>query len=87
MAALALEKPMAAQQGSPNWHWQQLGYSVERGPRHSRTIRRPDGSVVDITPHHDEDRHDAEIRAALAERGRLPHGAAECQAAQKDLFA
>ncbi len=34
---------MTAQPDSPNWHWQQLGYTVERGQRRARTIRRQDG--------------------------------------------
>ena len=60
---------MTAQVNSPNWHWQRLGYAVERGPRNSRVIRRQDGSIVDTRPKEDEgeDHHAAEIRAALAE--------------------
>lgn len=75
---------MSAQQDSPNWHWQQLGYQVERAGQR-RTIRRPDGSAVEIDQRQGERRHDAEVRAALAEH-LLPHGPAECQAAQLDIF-
>ena len=74
---------MTARPDSPNWHWQQLGYTVERGQRKSRTIRRPDGSTVDIPK--TDNRHAAEIAAALAEYRRLPPGADECLAAQRDL--
>lgn len=64
MSPLADSRP---QPDSPNWHWQQLGYSVERtGQR--RTIRRPDGSAVEIDQREGERRHDAEVRAAIAER-------------------
>lgn len=76
---------MTAHPNSPNWHWAQLGYQVELGPRDSRTIRRPDGSAVDIP--RTDDRHAAEISAAEREYRRLPHGPAECRASQKDLFA
>lgn len=75
---------MTAREGSPNWHWQQLGYQVERGPKGARTIRRPDGSTVPIDKREGEYQHAAEIRAANAER--LPHGPAECGAAQLDIF-
>lgn len=80
---------MSAQPDSPNWHWQQLGYQVERSPTpfgSRRTIRRPDGSEVAIETRHGEHRADAEARAAQAERQPLPHGAAECAAAQLDIF-
>lgn len=79
---------MSAQPYSPNWYWQQLGYQVERTPTafgNRRTIRRPDGSEVAIEQRQGEHRADAEVRAALAERQLLPHGAAECTA-QLDIF-
>lgn len=50
---------------SPNWYWQQLGYTVERN--NGRTIRRPDGSVVDIPRSETVSRHEMEIAAALRE--------------------
>lgn len=74
---------MTAQPASPNWHWQQLGYTVERGQRRARTIRRQDGSEVVIPK--TSDRHAAEIAAALDEYKRLPHGPQECRAAQGEL--
>lgn len=42
---------MEAQPGSPNWHWDQLGYTVERlerrcGTGKLRIIRDPQGRVV-----------------------------------------
>lgn len=77
---------MAAAPQSPNWHWQRLGYTVERGARGARTIRRPDGSAVEVSRASDEDNHSAELRAAEREYRRLPHGPDECRAAQKDLF-
>lgn len=80
---------MSPQHGSPNWHWQQLGYQIERQPTPSgnrRTIRRPDGTAVAIEQQEGEPRHDAEVRAAMIERQRLPHGPDECQAAQLDIF-
>lgn len=80
---------MAANEGSPNWHWQQLGYLIERTPTafsNRRTIRRPDGSEVVIEQRQGEHRADAEVRAAQAERQPLPHGATECAAAQLDIF-
>ena len=45
------EDGMAAQPGSPNWHWDQLGYTVERldrgaGREKLRVIRDPVGMVV-----------------------------------------
>ena len=68
---------------SPNGLWAALGYAIERGPRHSRIIRRPDGSVVDFP--RTNDRHADEIAAARAERRRLPIGEAECLAVQESL--
>lgn len=70
---------MKAQPGSPNWHWQQLGYTIERVPViHPRTgkpteyrrrvIRRPDGSVVEIDQRPGEDYAAAEVRVAEEER-------------------
>ena len=69
---------MTAQPGSPNWHWQQLGYTIERmqviHPRtgkpteyRQRFIRRPDGSVVEIDQRPEEDALAAEARVAEAE--------------------
>lgn len=77
---------MAANPNSPNWHWRRLGYTVGRGVRGARTIRRPDGSAVEVPRTADEDNHSAELRAAEREYRRLPHGPDECRAAQKDLF-
>ncbi|WP_110665139.1 hypothetical protein [Salinicola halophilus] len=42
---------METQTGSPNWHWDRLGYTIERKPRrlgngNIRTIRDTDGNVV-----------------------------------------
>lgn len=56
------------QPGSPNHHWQQLGYTIERTPRSNglgshRTIRRPDGSVVDTG----DGSHEDELRAIAQE--------------------
>lgn len=69
---------MAAEPGSPNRHWQQLGYTIERVPViHPRTgkpteyrrrvIRRPDGSVVEIDQRPGEDYAAAEVRVAEEE--------------------
>ncbi len=77
---------MTAKPNSPNWHWQQLGYSVERDARGARTICRQDGSAVGVPREAGEDRHSAELRAAEREYRRLPHGPAECRAAQKELL-
>jgi len=74
---------MSAAPQSPNWHWQRLGYTVERDASGARMIRRPDGSAVDVPRDANENNHSAELRAAE----RLPHGPDECLAAQKDLFA
>lgn len=71
---------------SPNALWAALGYAIERGPRHSRIIRRPDGSVVEFP--RTNDRHADEIAAARAELRRLrrlPIGEAECLAVQESL--
>lgn len=70
---------------SPNGLWQRLGYSVERSHRGARTIRRPDGTAVNIDT--ERGRHTGEIEAARQELARLPHGERECQAAQLDIFA
>lgn len=77
---------MASKPNSPNWHWHRLGYSVERSARGARTIRRPDGSVVEVRRDTNEDNHSAELRAAEREYRRLPHGLDECKAAQIELF-
>ncbi|MFK8398132.1 hypothetical protein M2D07_006425 [Pseudomonas sp. BGr12] len=81
---------MAAEEDSPNWHWHQLGYQVEHQPRPSggntRTVRRPDGTEVAIDQREGEHRADAEVRTALSEQYRLPHGAEECATAQLDIF-
>ena len=59
---------------SPNGLWRQLGYTVERsyfqGRAAARTIRRPDGTVVDIGegPY---DQHFLETKAAVKEGARL----------------
>jgi len=64
---------MAALPGSPSWHWQQLGYTIERVPVISprtgkpteyrrRVIRRSDGSVVEIDQRPGEDYAAAEVR-------------------------
>lgn len=58
---------MSAQPDSPNWHWQRLGYTVERDARGARTIRRPDGSAVEVSRHGGEDSYSAELRAAERE--------------------
>ena len=58
---------MKAHPNSPNGMWELLGYSIERDARGARTIRRPDGSVVDTTRLEGEDGHAAELRAAGAE--------------------
>lgn len=52
---------------SPNGRWQRLGYSIECDHRGARTIRRPDGSVVDVPREEGEDKFSAEIRAAERE--------------------
>ena len=51
---------------SPNGLWAALGYSIERGPRNSRIIRRQDGSAVDIP--RTDDRYTDEIAAARTEQ-------------------
>lgn len=76
---------MSTRQNSPNWHWQCLGYAVERNARGARTIRRPDDSAVEVSRHGGEDTYSAELRAAEREYRHLPHGPAECRAAQKEL--
>lgn len=79
---------MIATTGSPNWHWQQLGYRVDRQQLPSgnniRTIWRPDGTQVKIERREGERGQEAETRAALAER--FPHGESECAQAQLDIF-
>jgi len=81
---------MAPNEDTPNWHWQQLGYQVERqylaGGGCRRAIRRPDGTEVQIHQQKGEPRADAEKRAAIAEICHLPHGADECAKAQLDIF-
>lgn len=73
---------MAALPGSPNWHWQQLSYTIERVPViHPRTgkpaeyrrrvIRRSDGSVVEIDQRPGEDYAAAEVRVAESEAAYL----------------
>lgn len=68
---------MAAEPGSPNRHWQQLGYTIERVPViHPRTgqpteyrrrvVRRPDDSVVDIDQRPGEEYAAAEVIVAMA---------------------
>jgi hypothetical protein len=79
------EKTLAPQFESPNGLWQRLGYAVERGPRGARTIRRPDGSEVNID--RERGRHTGEIEAARQELERLPHGESACRVAQLDFFA
>ncbi|WP_027921542.1 hypothetical protein [Pseudomonas sp. URMO17WK12:I12] len=76
---------MKAQFESPNGLWERLGYTVERGARGARTIRRPDGSTVSIDT--DRGRHTGEVEAARQELALLPHGESECLAAQIDIFA
>lgn len=76
---------MSARRNSPNWHWQRLGYAVERDARGARTIRRPDGSALEVSRHGGEDTYSAELRAAEREYRYLPHGPVECRAAQKEL--
>lgn len=49
------------QENSPNWHWLQLGYTIVRQGAH-RTIKRPDGSVVDTGDGSHEDEMKAELR-------------------------
>lgn len=75
---------MKAQLESPNGLWDRLGYTVERGARGARTIRRPDGSTVSIDT--ERGHHTGEIEAARQELARLPHGEDECKAAQIDIF-
>lgn len=77
---------MTTQTKSPNWHWQRLGYSVERDAIGGRTIRRPDGSAVEVSRHGSEDSYSAELRAAEREYRILSHGKDECLAVQQDLF-
>lgn len=77
---------MTAQPHSPNWYWQRLGCTIERDARGTRTIRRPDGSVVEVRRDTNEDNHSAELRAAEREYRRLPHGLDECKAAQIEIF-
>lgn len=76
---------MTDHHNSPNWYWQRLGYTVERDARGARTIRRPDGSTVEVSRHGGEDSYSAELRAVEREYRRLPHGPEECRAAQQDL--
>jgi len=76
---------MTPQLESPNGLWRRLGYSVERGNRGDRTIRRPDGSSVDIDT--ERGRHTGEVEAARQELALRPHGESECQAAQFEIFA
>jgi hypothetical protein len=76
---------MTPQFESPNGLWRRLGYSIERGPRGERTIRRPDGSTVSIDSEHGH--HTGEVTAARQELARLPHGEGECRATQLDIFA
>ncbi|WP_338498183.1 hypothetical protein V5F23_09600 [Pseudomonas sp. WP18] len=59
---------MTPQFESPNGLWLRLGYTVERGHRGVRTIRRPDGSVVEIDI--ERGRHTGEIEAACLELAR-----------------
>jgi hypothetical protein len=59
---------MTARPGSPNDLWQRLGYTIERGPRGSRTIRRPDGSVVEFDK--SRDHYISELEAARLELSR-----------------
>ena len=51
---------------------QRLGYTVERDARGARTIRRPDGSTVEVSRHDGEDSYSAELRAAEREQQELP---------------
>lgn len=76
---------MSTATNSPDWHWQRLSYTVERDARGARTIRRPDGSTVEVSRHGGEDSYSAELRAVEREYRRLPHGPEECRAAQKEL--
>lgn len=51
---------MAGQPGSPNWHWNRLGYTVDRfrrrgGGRLIRLIRDPQGKVVLHDASHEEE--------------------------------
>lgn len=70
---------MKPQPDSPNWHWERLGYNVERVPvihprtgrptqHRQRVIRRPDSSVVEIDQRPGEDYAAAEVRVAEDER-------------------
>ena len=79
------EKALAPQFESPNGLWRRLGYAVERGPRGARTIRRPDGSEVNIDS--ERGRHTGEIEAARQELACLPHGESGCWADRLDIFA
>lgn len=42
------------QKGSPNWGWQQIGYSVSR-TKHKRTIRDAAGAVILDNPSYSEE--------------------------------
>jgi hypothetical protein len=75
---------MTPQFESPNGLWRRLGYAVERGLRGARTIRRPDGSEVNIDS--ERGRHTGEIEAARQELACLPRDKSECQADQLDIF-
>ena len=76
---------MTPQFESPNGLWRRLGYTIERGPRGVRTIRRQDGSEVSIDS--ERGRHTGEIEAARQELACLPRGQSECQVNQLDIFA
>ncbi len=62
---------MNAHPDSPNGMWDRLGFSIERDHRGARTIRRPDGSVVDTARNEGEDGHAAETRVASAELAKV----------------
>ena len=59
---------MTARPHSPNWYWRRLGYTVERDARGARTIRRPDGSTVEVSRRDGEPRHSAELWAVEREQ-------------------
>ncbi|KAF1016216.1 MAG: hypothetical protein GAK31_01705 [Stenotrophomonas maltophilia] len=58
---------MKARPNSPNGMWERLSFTIERDHRGARTIRRPNGSVVDTTRMDGEDGHAAELRVASTE--------------------
>lgn len=78
---------MNPQPYNPNGRRAQLDYQVEREPTligNGRISREQSGSVVAIEQREDEYLHATGEQSPTAER--LPHGQAECAAAQLDIF-